>query len=113
MILRLAICLFFFSFSVYSYLEKQNRCTALMIRLPKVAKEIEAISERNAQLAYQIECFENPDHLLALATDFPHLKFPFAQDVVTVKEGIALQYSEPEEVLVAGSKKPVLIGARP
>jgi hypothetical protein len=55
------------------------------MRLPKVAKEIEAIKQTNANLSFQIDCFENPQHLLALASQpaFSHLKFPYAQEIVT------------------------------
>jgi hypothetical protein len=86
-------------FALYSYLTEQNKCTELKMRLPKIVKEIEAIRQDNAQLQYQIICFESPDHLLGLAKDptYAHLKFPFAQDVLTVKEGLALQWPASDE----------------
>jgi hypothetical protein len=96
---RLLACLVVFSFSIYSYLDKQNSCTELKMHLPKLTKEIAAIREVNANLQYQIECFENPQNLLSMAgsPEYAHLKFPFTEEVLTVKEGLALQYSAPKE----------------
>jgi len=97
--LRLLACLTIFSFFIYSYLDKQNSCTELKMHLPKLTKEIQAINEVNANLQYQIECFENPQNLLSLAgsQQYAHLKFPFMEEVLTVKEGLALHYSAPKE----------------
>lgn len=115
-LLRFVVCLFFFSFSIYSYIDKQNRCTELSMRLPRIVKEIETIREENAALQYQIECFESPEQLLTLAarTEYAHLKYPFEKQIVTLKEGLALQStptgddsSEPAKV-----KTPLVIGAK-
>ncbi|HEY5236174.1 MAG TPA: hypothetical protein VIJ14_08355 [Rhabdochlamydiaceae bacterium] len=109
---RLLACLTVFSFSIYSYLDKQNSCTELKMHLPKLTKEIQAINEVNANLQYQIECFENPQNLLAMASspEYAHLKFPFTEEVLTVKEGLALQYSTPKEKKgsQAKSKTPIV-----
>ncbi len=113
--LRLFTCLAVFSFSIYSYLDKHNTCTELKMRLPKLTKEIEAISEVNANLQYQIECFENPQNLLSLADNpqYAHLKFPFTEEVLTVKEGLALQWDAPEQKTEqAKSKTSVVVGAK-
>ncbi len=109
---RLLACLTVFSLSIYSYLDKQNSCTELKMHLPKLTKEIKAIREANANLQYQIECFENPQNLLAMACspDYAHLKFPFTEEVLTVKEGLALQYSTAKEKKAepAKSKTPIV-----
>ena len=109
------VCIGFASFALYSYLAAQNRCTQLKMRLPKIAKEIEALHQENAHLQYQISTFESPENLLRLATatEYSYLKFPFLQDVLTVKEGLALQWPESEEGIA--SRKPrstVLLGAK-
>jgi len=103
---RLLACLCIFSFSIYAYLNKQNSCTQLKMHLPKLTKEIQAIHEVNAHLQYQIECFENPQHLLSMASspEYAHLKFPFTEEVLTVKEGLALQWSTPKEKKAEPSK---------
>ena len=82
------------------------------MHLPKLTKEIQAIQEVNANLQYQIECFENPQHLLSLAGSpkYAHLKFPFTEEVLTVKEGLALQLGVPKERRAeqAKSKTPIV-----
>ena len=82
------------------------------MHLPKLTKEIQAIQEVNANLEYQIECFENPQHLLSLASSpkYAHLKFPFTEEVLTVKEGLALQWGTPKEQKTqqAKSKTPIV-----
>jgi hypothetical protein len=117
MFTRFMVCLFFLSFSIYSYLDKHNSCTALRMSLPKITKEIEAIREGNANLQYQIECFENPQHLLDIASrkEFAHLKFPFTQEVLTVNEGLALQSGTPgdDAAETAKGKAAIVIGANP
>jgi hypothetical protein len=85
------------------------------MKLPKLTKEIEAISEVNANLQYKIECFENPQNLLSLAAhpEYAHLKFPFTEEVVTVKEGLALQWDAPEQKTgQAKAKTAVVVGAK-
>jgi hypothetical protein len=114
--LRLFACLSIFSFSIYSYLDKQNTCTELKMYLPKLTKEIQAIREVNANLQYQIECFENPQHLLTMAgrPEYAHLKFPFTEEVLTVKEGLALQWNPSKEPKAeqSKSKTPIVVGAK-
>ncbi len=114
--IRFMIALFFFSFSLYSYIDKQNSCTALKLQLPKVQKEIEAMQEKNANLRYQIACFEAPEHLLAIATQeaYTHLKFPFTQEIITVSEGLPLNLNPSEEEFLQDSKlkTAVVIGAK-
>jgi hypothetical protein len=111
---RFFLSVAFAGFALYSYLTEQNKCTELKMRLPKIAKEIEAINQDNAQLQYQIVCFESPDHLLQLAknSEYAHLKFPYLQDVLTVKEGLALQWpSSDETARTTRSKSTVVVGA--
>lgn len=102
-------------FALYSYLTEQNKCTELKMRLPKIVKEIEAINQENAQLHYQIVSFESPDHLLQLTKnpEFAHLSFPYMQDVLTVKEGLALQSPTPDETTSSSkTKATIVVGAK-
>lgn len=113
--IRFFIVVTFAGFALYSYLTEQNKCTEMRMLLPKIAKEIEAINQTNAQLQYKIVSFESPDHLLQLATkpQFAHLKFPFVQDVLTVKEGLALQWPTSDEtVRTTKQKSTAIIGAK-
>jgi hypothetical protein len=98
-ILRFLVCLFFFGFSLYSYIDKQNGLTALKMQLPQISKEIRAIQEENTRLQYEIDQFENPEHLMQLAQGerYSHLKYPFVNEVVTLPEPLALKTPPPLE----------------
>lgn len=112
---QFAVCTAFAGFALYSYLQEQNRCTEVKMRLPKIAKEIKALQQENAQLQYQIISFESPDHLLQLAQapEYAHLKFPLLQDVLTVKEGLAVQWPGSEEKSVSSKpKSTIVVGAK-
>lgn len=83
------------------------------MKLPKIAKEIEAITQENAQLEFQIVCFESPQHLLKLASQpaYAHLKFPYFQDVSRVKEGLALQWPSSDEMILTIKPKSTVVVA--
>ncbi len=91
LLLRLGICLSVFGFCLYSYLETQNQVTHLKIKLPEVEKELKLIQEENRRLAYQIDQFENPAHLIELAhfPEYAHLKHPLLKEILTVPEAFA------------------------
>lgn len=90
-LLRLGICLGVFGLCLYSYLDTQNRVTHLKIQLPEVEKQIKLIQEENRRLAYQIDQFENPAHLIELARcpEYAHLKHPLLKEILTVPEAFA------------------------
>ena len=91
LLLRLGFCLSVFGFCLYSYLNVQNQVTHLKIRLPEVEQEIKLIQEENRRLAYQIDQFENPAHLIELAhyPEYAHLKHPLLKEILTVPEAFA------------------------
>ena len=92
-IFRLLLCILSVGFSFYSFIDVQNGVTELRIQLPKLAKEIRTINEENERLQYEIERFENPQHLMQLArrAEYSHLKHPLLKEIATCKEGIAAQ----------------------
>ena len=94
-IIKLFICLIMSSLCLFSYLEKQNELTQLKLYAPKIVKELKALEEENARLAYEVDQFESPEHMMALARDirFSHLRHPLSKDVVMIQEGLALEYS--------------------
>lgn len=114
-ILRFLVCMFFFGFSVFSYIDKQNALTELKMQLPQIDKELRAIQEENVRLQYEIDQFENPEHLMQLARDekFAHLKYPFANEVVTLPEALAIKVRAPleEEEAFPKPKVSIAIGA--
>jgi hypothetical protein len=90
-LLRLGVCLSVIGFCLYSYLDTQNQLTHLKIRLPDVEKEVKLIQEENQRLAYEIDQFESPAHLVELAhhPEYAHLKHPLIKEILTVPEAFA------------------------
>lgn len=111
--IKLFICFFTLSLCLYSYLEAHNQMTRLRLEIPKLAKELRNIQEENLQLKYEIESFESPEHLIALAKSdqYSHLKFPQMQDVLTVAEGKDL-YQEPSLLIQETVRPNVVLGAK-
>jgi len=91
LLIRLGICLCVIGLCLYSYLETQNQLTHLKICLPEVKKEIALIQEENQRLAYEMDRFESPAHLLELARcpEYAHLKHPLIKEILTVPEAFA------------------------
>ena len=91
LLFRLGVCISVFGVCLYSYLDTQNELTHLKIRLPELEKEIRVIREESRRLAYQIDQFESPTHLIELAhnPEFSHLKHPLLREVLTVPEAFA------------------------
>lgn len=114
LLFRFMLCLVFFGFSMYSYLDKQNQCTQLKMRIPKLTKEVENLKEQNAEYQYQIECFESPQHLLEIANrpEYRHLRFPFAQEVVNVKSAVAIKTNKSEMDSMAAQPVSLIVGSK-
>ncbi len=89
---RLSICLIVFGACLYGHIEKQNQITSLRIQLPEVAKQLKILKQENTRLAYEIELFESPEHLMELArrNEFSHLKYPLVKEVFSMKGGVPL-----------------------
>ncbi len=92
-ILRTSMCIFACGLWLYSYIEKQNTLTDLRIRIPELSRSVKTIQEENTRLQYEIDQFENPEHLIELArhAEFAHLKHPLHKEILTCNEGIAIQ----------------------
>ena len=104
--IRILTCIFVLGFCLYSYIDKQNELTKLRMHIPGLVKEIKSIQEENMRLQYEIDQFENPQHLMELArlAEFSHLKHPLVKEILTVPEGVAMQQPVPEEVEVTSIK---------
>ncbi len=112
---RFLVCIFFFGFSLYSYVDKQNELTRMKMSLPEIVKEIKSIQEDNTRLKYEINQFESPEHLIQLTKDgrFSHLRYPFISEVVTLPEPIALQVpAVVEEISSSKPKVSIALGAK-
>jgi hypothetical protein len=66
--------------------------TELKIRLPKLEKEVGLIREENRRLAYEVDLFESPSHLIEIAhrPEYGHLKHPLLKEILTVPEALAI-----------------------
>lgn len=86
--LKVFICIFITAFTLYAYIDKQNELTELRLVIPALVKKVKNIQEENNQLKYEIECFENPVHLMELLRkpEFGHLHFTFIKDVLVLPE---------------------------
>lgn len=91
LLLRLGLCLSVSGLFLYSYLEKQNELTELKILLPQIEKDVNLIREENRRLAYEVDRFENPAHLIEIAhyPEYGHLRHPLLKEILTVPEALA------------------------
>jgi cell division protein FtsL len=87
---------------MYSYIEKQNELTALKIIIPKISKEISDLKEEIRKYEYEVKQFESPNRLMEFvkSQEFSHLKHPFVNQVLTIKQGIALKEDIKKDILV-------------
>ena len=87
-LIRLLICISFAGLLLYKYVDKENALTELQLAIPLLAKEVDDIHEKNAELYYQIECFESPLHLMEIASkpEFGYLKYPLLNEVILLPE---------------------------
>lgn len=117
-LVRIFICVFTLGVSLYLYVDKLNLHTELKLQIPAIMKEVDSIQKQSIHLAYEIEQFKNPMHLIQLAKrpEFTHLKFPYEQDVWLVPSGLAQQVSldsqEAPEGISRSFKFPVLLGTK-
>jgi len=104
---RFFICILFFGFCLYSYIDMQNEITHLRIQIPELTKEVRRIEEENTQILYEIETFESPENLMRLAQskEYSFLKYPMAQEVLTLKETTYVKEDE-LQVIAKGKSKP-------
>ncbi len=91
LLVRLGICLGVFGLCLYSYLDTQNELTHLKIQIPEAEKEIRLIREESRRLAFEVDRFENPPHLVELAhhPEYSHLRHPLLREILTVPEAFA------------------------
>ncbi len=89
------------TFFFYEDIEEQNRIAALKMELPKVSQNLKNVREELTRLRYEIEQFESPANLLHLAeaSEYRHLKQPFAKDIVAITE----KENSPGELVASAS----------
>lgn len=95
-LLRLILCVSVFALYLYQIIQKQNTLNYVSLKIPKLAKEVKSLEEENLKLQFEIEKFESPENLMRLvrSEQFTHLKIPILKEVLSLKEGIALNIDE-------------------
>lgn len=85
-LLRLFICIALCGITLYAYVNRQNRLTALRMQLPMATKELMLADEENVRLQFVVTKFQNPTHLMELAVkpEYSHLHQPYLQDIILV-----------------------------
>jgi hypothetical protein len=88
LLVRLLICVAVAAAFLYAYLQEQNELTRTRLAIPVLLKEIREIEESTVALQYQIEQFESPDNLMALAArvEYAHLKQPLLREIIALAE---------------------------
>lgn len=107
---RFALGSAFIGSALFYYLETQNELSTLKMAMPLLAKEIEEIGAHNQRLRFEVECFENPLHLMQLLDQpqFSHMRFPLETEVLA----IAPKKSEPVNPSSNRWEFPIALGAK-
>jgi hypothetical protein len=110
----ICVCLLFFGFCLYSYIDRYNAVLQLRIEVPKLTRAVKEVKEENMRLQYRIQEFESPEHLMKLcATEpFSHLKFPLLKEVITLKEGTVIARATGRESSTPSGRTHVALAAR-
>lgn len=91
--LKISACVLLTAITLYAHIERQNELTALRLKIPALAKELREIEEENRVLQYEIDLFENPEHLVKLqrTPQFSHLSHVSENQVWTLPNRLPLQ----------------------
>lgn len=86
LLFRVFICILVLAVCLYSVINEQNKITKLQFVIPMMTKAIQEIEEETTRLQYEIECFENPLHLMELARlkEYSHLKHPRKNEILAI-----------------------------
>jgi len=84
---RVLLCVFIGGATLYAYVNKQNQLTRMRLEIPPLEKEVKRLREKNRQLKYEVDQFENPVHLIELLNkpEFAHLKHPVIDEVTVIE----------------------------
>jgi len=89
LITRIFTCIFFVTGLMYFYLREHNNIVELQMKIPTLKKELQEIESDNIRLSYELEQLEDPLYLMKLLQrpEYSHLKFPYNEDVIIIREG--------------------------
>jgi len=69
------------AFFLCLYIDRYNEVTELRLTIPQLEKELRELTEANLRLAFDLQRFASPEHLLKLKAERTDLKFPFQEEV--------------------------------
>lgn len=97
--IQIGLCIFSFVFFLFCYLDRHNKVTEYQLKIPKVQREVERLSQENTALKAQIEHFELPSQLMNLLRqkDFAHLDYYHDHDVICMQAGKEFERQEKVE----------------
>lgn len=102
---QIFVCVSLFVFFLLSYLDRQNKVVELQLKLPKIRKQIEKISQENQTLKRKINEFEHPSQLMSLLKEkkYEHLSNYLDQDIVCLSRASELILEEKVEDICKSS----------
>ncbi len=85
--IRILLCILTIGIFLYAYINKQNSITEMRLQIPNASKELQAASQENIRLQFEIDQFESPQHLMEMAgrPEFSHLKHPLLDEIITIE----------------------------
>ena len=95
-LLRILICIFFGGLALYLYIDDLNELTEMRREIPELEKALRRIEEENARLAYEVDTFESPQHLMELLRqpEYGHLRHPELKDIIQLPTGVPIEAPE-------------------
>lgn len=95
-IVQIFTCVTLFVCFLISYLDRQNAIVKYQLKIPKVQKEIEKISQENQALRVKIDHFEHPTQLMGFLKkeEYKHLNFYLDKDIICLIEAPELRKEE-------------------
>lgn len=84
---RILFCIASLIFFLYAFINQQNCITELRLLIPNAARDLETVCQENTRLQFEIDQFQNPQHLMELAgrPQFRHLKYPLLNEITTIE----------------------------
>lgn len=98
-IVQIFTCVSLFVCFLISYLDRQNSIVEYQLKIPRVQKEIEKISQENQALRVKIDHFEHPTQLMSFLKkeEYKHLNFYLDKDIICLTEAPELKREEKVE----------------
>lgn len=76
------------AFCSYLYIDAKNDLLQVQLEIPHMKRELKEITEENKRLAFEVQSFESPQHLIELSrqTEFAHLRPVSVSEVLVIPQ---------------------------